>query len=112
MQYYASLDLTASENYKKRIVRRLRFIVIVVFFEFNVMPFGLVNAPSIAIHLIAIALEGLDKFTVAYFDDIVKYLETLVDHLRHIRQVFEKLQQHDLKLKLKKCSFLKEETKY
>lgn len=81
-------------------------------FEFNVMPFGLVNAPSIFSQLIAIALQGLEKFTVAYLDDILIYSETLEDHLSHIKQVFEKLRQHDLKLKLKKCSFLKEETKY
>lgn len=81
-------------------------------FEFNVMPFGLVNAPSIFSQLIAIAFQGLEKFTVAYLDDILIYSETLEVLLSHIKQVFEKLRQHDLKLKLKKCSFLKEETKY
>ena len=30
-------------------------------FEFNVMPFGFVNAPSIFRQLIAIALQGLEK---------------------------------------------------
>lgn len=76
------------------------------------MPFGLVNVPGIFSQLIDIALQGLEKFTVAYLNDILIYSETLEDHLSHIKQACEKLRQHDLKLKLKKFSFLKDETKY
>ena len=56
-------------------------------------------------------LEGLDKFTVAYLDDII-FSNTLKDHLVHIQTVFYRLREHSLKLKLKKCSFLKAETIY
>ena len=37
---------------------------------------------------------------------------TLKEHLEHLKIIFSKLRQHKLKLKLKKCSFLKLETNY
>ena len=81
-------------------------------FEFNVMPFGLTTAPAVFQELMARVLEGLDKFTVAYLDDILIYSATLEGHLAHIQQVFDRLREHSLRLKLKKCSFLKSETNY
>ena len=57
-------------------------------------------------------LEGLDKFSVAYLDDILIFSETLEEHLAHIQNVFDRLRKHHLKLKLKKCSFLEAETNY
>ena len=81
-------------------------------FEFNVMPFGLTNAPAIFQELMNRVLEGLTNFSVAYLDDILIYSETLTDHLRHIQSVFDRLREHNLRLKLKKCSFLKKGTNY
>lgn len=81
-------------------------------FEFNVMPFGLCNAPSIFQELMARVLENLDAFSIAYLDDILIYSETLEEHLKHLQAVFDRLREHKLKLKLKKCGFLKEETGY
>ena len=80
--------------------------------QFNVMPFGLCNAPAIFQNLMATVLEGLDQFTVAYLDDILIFSRTLEEHFSHIQQVFDRLREHSLRLKLKKCSFLKSETNY
>ena len=81
-------------------------------FEFNVMPFGLTTSPAVFQELMSRVLEGLDKFTVAYLDDILIYSNTLDEHLAHIQNVFNRLREHSLRLKLKKCSFLKSETNY
>lgn len=81
-------------------------------FEFNSMPFGLVNAPAIFQSLMSIVLENLNHFAVAYLDDILIFSPTKEAHADHIQQVFARLRQHRLKLKLKKCSFFKTETKY
>ena len=80
-------------------------------FEFNVMPFGLSCAHAIFQELMAIVLQGL-PFATAYLDDILIFSETLEDHLSHLETVFNRLRQHGLKLKLKKCSFLQSETHY
>lgn len=81
-------------------------------FEFLVMPFGLSNAPSIFQELMSVVLEGLSHFAIAYLDDILIFSETVEGHLHHIQVVFDRLRQHGLKLKLKKCGFLQSETNY
>ena len=81
-------------------------------FQFNTMLFGLTNAPAIFQQTMAIVLDGLGKFSVAYLDDILIFSETLEEHLVHIQRVFNRLREHSLQLKLKKCSFIKPETNY
>lgn len=80
--------------------------------QFTRMPFGLSNAPSIFQEVMSHVLEGYRNFTTAYLDDILIFSSTLEEHLKHIDLVFERLRSHGLKLKLKKCSFLKTETNY
>ena len=81
-------------------------------FEFNVMPFGLSNAPAVFQELMSVVLQGLGDFAIAYLDDILVFSPTLEDHLQHLDTIFDRLRKHDLKLKLKKCNFLESETNY
>ena len=81
-------------------------------FEFNVMPFGLSNAPAVFQELMSVVLQGCNNFATAYLDDILIFSATLEEHLEHLSIIFDKLRQHKLKLKLKKCGFLKLETNY
>ena len=81
-------------------------------FEFNVMPFGLSNAPAVFQELMSVVLQGCNDFSTAYLDEIMIFSPTLEEHLEHICVIFDRLRQHNLKLKLKKCSFLKSETHY
>lgn len=114
-KYFSSLDLKS--GYWQVLVEdndreKTAFTCHRGLFQFNVMPFGLTTAPGVFQELMARVLEGLDKFTVAYLDDILIFSETLEEHLAHIQNVFDRLRKHHLKLKLKKCSFLKAETNY
>jgi hypothetical protein len=72
-------------------------------FQFNRMPFGLSNAPVVFQELVNIVLQGQDDVSIAYLDDTLIFSETAEDHLEHIQQIFDRLRQHALKLKLKKC---------
>ena len=74
------------------------------------MPFGLANTPAIFQEFMNHVLEGQTDFSVAYLDDILVYSETLTDHLHHIQFVFDRLRNYNLRLELKKCSFLEKET--
>jgi hypothetical protein len=47
-----------------------------------------------------------------FFDDILVYNPTFEDHLVHLHQVFQLLQQHQWKVKLSKCAFAKREIAY
>ena len=59
-----------------------------------------------------LALQGCNDFATAYLDDIMVFSSTLDEHLEYLSIIFGRLRQHNLKLNLKKCSFLHLETNY
>jgi hypothetical protein len=54
----------------------------------------------------------LDRTVVAYLNDILVYLRTLEEHLRHVTEVLECLRKADLRLKPEKCKWHKEEVEF
>jgi hypothetical protein len=78
-----------------------------------VMPFGLTNAPTTCQEMINDALrQYLDIFVIAYLDDIMIYLITLKKHVQHVSQILKCLNKRDLRLKLEKCEFHREEVDF
>ena len=76
-------------------------------YEFNVMPFGLKNAPPTFQRLmIELFRKHLDEFVVVYIDDILVYSKTFEDHMKHLKIVFEILQKANLMIKLKNANFV------
>ena len=78
------------------------------------MLFDLCNTPATFQAYINDALhEYLDVFCVAYLDDVLIYTEgTLEDHIRHVRTVLQRLLDRGLYVKLEKCEFHIEETRF
>ena len=74
-------------------------------FQFTVMPFGLSGAPASFQRMMDQTLRGLNDFVGVYLDDIVIHSSTWKEHLVHLQQVLERLQDAGLTLKLKKCEF-------
>ena len=68
----------------RRTRRKLLLPVIEVVHEYNVMPFGLANAPGIFQELMSIVLHGLGKFAMAYLDDIIIFSASEEEHKQHI----------------------------
>ena len=114
-KYFSSLDLKSGYwqvSMNEHDKEKTAFACHRGLFKFNVMPFGLSNASAVFQELMAVVLQGIGTFSIAYLDDILVFSPTLEDHLKHLDIVFDRLRQHDLKLKLKKCMFLKSETQY
>ena len=79
--------------------------------EFKRCPFGLAQAPAYLQRLINEVLSGL-TFAFGYLDDILIYSPDMETHLEHLRKLFIKLRETDLKLKEVKCNFLKKHIQY
>ena len=61
------------------------------------------NAPSTFQRMMDTIVRGL-PFVSVYFDDVVVFSKTLEEHLRHPQQVFDVIDEADIKIKLSKCS--------
>ena len=82
-------------------------------FEYNVMLFGLTNAPASFQHFINdILRDFLNVFCTAYLDDTLIYSDSLAEHKTHVKQVLRKLEEAGLYFKSEKCEFHVQEVKY
>ena len=73
-------------------------------YEFNAVPFSLVQAPAYFQQLISIVLQDCSNFTMAYLDDIIIFSQNEEDHLKHIEIIFKKIKKANLKLEESKCN--------
>ena len=72
-------------------------------YEFLRMPFGLRNAPMSFQTLMSQVLKGLNwKFALCYIDDILVFSSNFEENLDHLDQVFQRLRNAHLTLKLEK----------
>lgn len=106
---FTSLDL-ASGYYQIPIAEESRhktaFVTPDGQFEYNRMPFGLVNAPSVFQRTInKILLEAKIKYAVVYMDDVLIPAKDVTEGLQRLEEVLTLLQKGGLTLKLNKCHF-------
>ena len=92
-KWFTSIDL-ASEYWQIEVAEedkeKTAFITKYRLFKYNVMPFGLCNAPVIFQQLINTALgDILWKFVIDYIDDINVYSKTWKEHLQYLKEVFK-----------------------
>ncbi|KAK1663979.1 hypothetical protein QYE76_052138 [Lolium multiflorum] len=74
-------------------------------YEYNVMSFGLTNAPYFMNLMNKIFMDFLDKFVVVFIDDILIYSKTEEEHEQHLEMVLDTLREHQLYAKFSKCEF-------
>ncbi|UYV61724.1 hypothetical protein LAZ67_1006165, partial [Cordylochernes scorpioides] len=81
--------------------------------QFNVMPFGLCNAPATFARLMEAVLQGLATETcMVYLDDIIVLGKNFEENSSNIEKVFERLEAANQKLSSKKCKLFKKEVTY
>lgn len=82
-------------------------------YEFNGMPFGLSNAPSTMQKMITKVLADLlGKGVSVYLDDIGIHTKTFEEHTNLLTKIFQRLEKHGVKLKIKKCEFFTKQIEY
>ncbi|GET00072.1 enzymatic polyprotein; endonuclease; Reverse transcriptase, putative [Rhizophagus clarus] len=75
-------------------------------YEFNVMPFGLCNAPgTFQRYMDNILKDMLWKNTMVYLDDVNIYSKTFEEHLQHLEEVLKRVEKTGLKINPEKCHF-------
>jgi hypothetical protein len=75
-------------------------------YEYIMMSFGLTNAPAYFMYLMnKVFMEYLDKFVVAFINDILIFSKMKEEHEKHVRLVLEKLGSNKLYAKFSKCEF-------
>lgn len=107
---YISLDL-ASGYYQIPIAEESRektaFVTPDGQFEYNRMPFGLVNAPSVFQRTInkIVQKSPVRSYVLVYMDDILIPASSFDEGLQRLQEVLDLLKENGLTLKLSKCNF-------
>ena len=75
--------------------------------QWRVLPFGLINSPSVFERLMERVFAGLTYLILLlYLDDIIVFSKTFEEHLANLKIILERLKAANLKLNPKKCSLL------
>ena len=80
-------------------------------YEYIKVPFGLEQAPAYIQELMTGILKNF-FFAISYLDNITTFSRMAEEHLSHIKQVFKKLRNAHLSMKLSKCHFFAKEIQY
>ncbi|KAK1789903.1 hypothetical protein P4O66_002234 [Electrophorus voltai] len=106
---FTKLDLRSAYN----LVRiwegdewKMAFITPSGYYKYLVMPFGLMNAPTIFQRYINEVLrEARDRYLFVYLGDILIYSQMVDEPVTHVRRVFQLLLENYLFVKLEKSMF-------
>ena len=115
-KYFSCLDLTSGYLQVKVAEKdqpKTAFTTPMGLFEYTRMPFGLVNAPATFQRLMSTVFSDMNfESILLYLDDVIVYSSTVEEHISRLSQVFQRLRQHNLKLKPSKCHFLQRSVQY
>ena len=80
-------------------------------YQYQVMPYGLKNAPATFQRLMDQVVDGF-QHCVVYIDDVVIYDTCWSEHFDNVEALFARLQEDGLVVNLDKCDFVKVRVQY
>jgi transposase InsO family protein len=73
-------------------------------YEFNVLSFGMTNAPSCCVRMISNVFKGMTRDRlVAFIDDVMIHAVSVKQEIENLREAFSRLRKAKLKLNIDKC---------
>ena len=115
-EYFSLLDLVSGYwqiPMAEKDKAKTAFVTSNGLYEFNVLPFGLTNAPATFQRYMDKVLAGLKwQCLLVYLDDVCVYSKSFERHLLELELTFKRLTQYNLKLKPSKCQLFKREFMY
>ena len=80
-------------------------------YQYRVMPYGMRNSQATFVRMMSSCLADISGVDT-YIDDIVIYSDTWVEHVKKVREVFQRLRLANLTINLAKSEFCHAEVKY
>ena len=103
VKYFSTLDLQEGYHHiplDHAFIPKTAFTSPFGKYEYINIPFGLAQVPAYFQEYMTGILKDFN-FAIAYFDDIIIFSRTAEEHIEHIKQVFEKLRNAHLSMKLR-----------
>ncbi|UYV62854.1 hypothetical protein LAZ67_2002159, partial [Cordylochernes scorpioides] len=115
-KYFSAIDLKSGYwqvEIEERDKEKTAFTTAHGLYEFNVMPFGLCNAPATFERNMDNVLGNLRwQICLCYLDDVIIYSSDLPTHIKRLEAVLRCFSESNLKLNAKKCRFAFEELEF
>ena len=111
-QYMSALDLSSAYHHLRLAPETQKYTTFRVgdnFYNWQVLPFGLSNAPEVFSRFIGSVLASTKEFCRIYLDDILIFSDSLEEHEEHLKKVVKILQKEKLHINLLKSQFFKKE---
>ena len=113
-KYFSTFDLHAGYHHiplNEDSISKTAFTSPFGKYEYLTVPYGLAQTPVYFQELMNKVLKDL-PFTITYLDGIIIYSKTAEEHLDHLQEVFHKLCNAEVCMKLSKCHFFAKEIQY
>ncbi|CAL9024213.1 unnamed protein product [Prunus brigantina] len=90
------IQITESDRYKTA------FVTPFGHYEWNVMPFGLKNAPSEFQNIMNEIFNPYSHFSIVYIDDVLIFSESIEQHWKHLHKFLQIVNHNGLVVSAKK----------
>ncbi|GJU94191.1 putative reverse transcriptase domain-containing protein, partial [Tanacetum coccineum] len=106
---YSKIDLRSGYHQlrvRQEDIPKTAFRTCYGYYEFQVMLFGLTNAPTVFMDLMnRVCKPYLDRFVIVFIDDILIYSKSRKEHEGHLKLILKLLKEEELYAKFSKYEF-------